>query len=246
MINLLYVALTRPSERLYIISNLPSAKQEAANLSLPVLFKDYLQYVQLWEEGKTTYSIGKTSQILLKASSKADNMLYMNDFYSFDWKKRIIVSNLAPANWNTEDPDGSRRFGNFIHLVLSKIKNQSEIEKEAVELFTKGLITLKEKNDLIKLLNKLWLIDEVKHLFENAFETKNEAEILLSNGKTIRPDRLLFKADEVFIIDYKTGKPEDSHKKQLDHYQTALKEMGCKKIKKYLIYINEKTEVVIW
>ncbi len=246
LINLLYVALTRPSERLYIISNLPSAKQEAATLSLPVLFKGFLQHIQFWEEGKTTYSIGKTSQIPLKASSKTDNMLFMKDFYSFDWQKRIIVSNLAPQNWNPDDPDGNRRFGNFIHLVLSKIKNQSEIEKEVVELLTKGLITIKEKNDLIKLLNKLWLLDEVKHLFENAYEAKNEAEILLSNGKTIRPDRLLFKADVVSIIDYKTGKPEDSHKKQLDHYQKALEEMGYKKIKKYLIYINEKAEVVIW
>ncbi len=244
LINLLYVALTRPSERLYIISNFPSGKSEA--VSLPVLFKGYLQHIQLWEEGKSTYSIGNTSQTKAKTSLSSDNMLYMKDFYSFDWQNRIIVSKLAPDNWNTEDPDGSRRFGNFIHLILSRIINQNEFEKETEALFTKGLITVHEKNDLMKLLNKLWLLDEVKHLFENKFEAKNEAEILLSNGKTIRPDRLLFKVDEVFIIDYKTGKPADSHRKQLDHYQSALNEMGYLKIRKYLIYINEKAEVINW
>jgi len=246
LINLLYVALTRPSERLFIITKLPLEKQETAGLSLPVLLKGYLQHIQLWEEGKTKYSIGKTSKTQTKSSSKTDNMLFMEDFYSFDWQKRIIVSNLAPDNWNTGDPDGSRRFGNFIHLVLSKIKNQNEIDNQTEELYTKGLISLKEKNDLLKLLNKLWLLNDVKHLFENTFVAKNEAEILLSNGKTIRPDRLLFKDDSTCIIDYKTGKPEDSHRKQLDHYQTVLTEMGYLTIKKILIYINDKVEVKIW
>jgi len=244
LINLLYVALTRPSERLYIISSLPSGKSET--LSLPVLFKGYLQHINLWEEEKTSYSIGNTMQKTDKTTSKADNMLFMKDFYSFDWQKRIIVSKLAPDNWLTDDPDGSRRFGNLIHLVLSKLKNQTDIEKECEALLTKGLIKQNEKTDLIKLLHKLWQLDEVKLLFENTYKTKNEAEILLSNGKTIRPDRLLFKDDEVYIIDYKTGKPEESHRKQLDHYQTALEAMNYKKIKKHLIYVNEHAEVVVW
>ncbi|MFZ4398434.1 MAG: UvrD-helicase domain-containing protein [Bacteroidales bacterium] len=244
LINLLYVALTRPSDRLYIISNLPSGKAET--LSLAVLFKSYLQHIQLWKEGQTSYPFGEANKIHDKKAEKSNNMLYMKDFYSFDWKKRIVVSKLAPDSWNTEDPDSSRRFGNFIHLVLSKIKTQYEIEKETEDLFNKGLIRLNEKYALNKLITKLWQHDEIASLFENAFESKNEAEILLSNGKTIRPDRLVFKEDETYIIDYKTGKPEENHRKQLDQYHTALTEMGYQKIKKYLIYINEKTEVVVW
>ncbi|MFZ4414603.1 MAG: UvrD-helicase domain-containing protein [Bacteroidales bacterium] len=244
LINLLYVALTRPSERLYIISSLPSGKSEA--LSLPDLFKGYLQHLQLWQEGTTTYNLGTSKAKASSSTSTSDNMLQMNEFYSFDWQNRILVSKLAPQNWNTDDPDGSRRFGNYIHLVLSKIKHQNEIEKETEELFTKGLLTLKEKNELIKLLLKLWKLEEVKQLFNDTLQAKNETEILLSNGKVIRPDRLVFKKDEVIIIDYKTGKHQESHSKQLDHYQTILEEMGYLKIKKILIYVSDEAEVVIW
>ena len=236
--------MTRPSERLYIISSLPSGKSEA--LSLPDLFKGYLQQIKVWQDGLTTYAIGTPALKTSTSTSTSDNMLQMNEFYSFDWQKRIIVSKLAPQNWITDDPDGSRRFGNYIHLILSKIKHKNEIEKETEELFIKGLLTIKEKNDLIKLLIKLWQLEEVKQLFNDTLEAKNETEILLSDGKSIRPDRLLFKENEVIIIDYKTGKQQESHRKQLDHYQTVLKEMGYPKIKKILIYVSDEAEVVIW
>ena len=93
---------------------------------------------------------------------------------------------------------------------------------------------------------KLWKLEEVKQLFNDTLQAKNETEILLSNGKVIRPDRLVFKEDEVIIIDYKTGKHQESHCKQLDHYQTILEEMGYLKIKKILIYVSDEAEVVIW
>ncbi|MCX6230055.1 MAG: UvrD-helicase domain-containing protein [Bacteroidetes bacterium] len=244
LINLLYVALTRPSERLYITTSLPKANSDI--LSLPQLFMEYLQHIQIWEEGKTSYSIGNTEQHKAITDTVADHMLMMKDFYSIDWQQRIRVSRLAPDNWLSDDPDGSRRFGNFIHLILSKLKNADEIEKECITLYTKGLINQKEKENLSKLLHKLWQVDAIKQLFENAFPAKNEAEILLSNGKTIRPDRLLFRENECIIIDYKTGKAEESHRKQLANYQAAMEDMGYKNVKKCLIYVNELPEMVMW
>jgi ATP-dependent exoDNAse (exonuclease V) beta subunit len=207
---------------------------------------EYLQHIQLWEQGKKSYSIGNAQQHKAKTAIVADHMLLMKDFYSIDWQQRIRVSRLAPENWLTDDPDGSRRFGNFIHLILSKIKSADEIEKECVVLHTKGLVNQKEQENLSKLLHKLWQVDAIKQLFENTYTAKNEAEILLSDGKTIRPDRLLFRENECIIIDYKTGKAEESHRKQLANYQSALEEMGYSNVKKCLIYVNELPEIVMW
>jgi len=179
-------------------------------------------------------------------SANDENMLPRKDFFHFDWQKRSRVSRLAPENWLVADREGRRRFGNIIHLFLSTLKTADEIDAACDSLQTKGMLNQLEKTDISSLLHKLWQQHEIKAFFENTFPAKNEAEILMSDGNTIRPDRLLFKENECFIIDYKTGKAEDSHRRQLDHYQTALADMGYNNIKKCLIYVNELPELVMW
>ena len=58
------------------------------------------------------------------------------------------------------------------------------------------------------------------------------------------PDRLVFLNDtDVAIIDYKTGKENDSHKIQLNKYKSVLEEMNFKVSEKILIYVNEKIKI---
>ena len=45
------------------------------------------------------------------------------------------------------------------------------------------------------------------------------------------------------IIDYKTGKENDSHKNQLNKYKSVIEEMNFKVAKKILIYVNEKIKI---
>ena len=47
--------------------------------------------------------------------------------------------------------------------------------------------------------------------------------------------------DVIYIIDYKTGKREESHQKQIRTYSEALKEMTDKEIRAYLVYLTEDT-----
>ncbi len=73
---------------------------------------------------------------------------------------------------------------------------------------------------------------------------KNEEEILLSNGKVIRPDRLVFDEEKVTIIDYKTGRYEDDHVKQVEQYRDALKRMSYTNIVCVLAYVNDNSVMV--
>ena len=71
-------------------------------------------------------------------------------------------------------------------------------------------------------------------------KVKNEEEILLSNGKTIRPDRLVFDKEKVTVIDYKTGRHRDDHVKQVEKYKRALKAMGYENVVCILAYIDDE------
>ena len=67
----------------------------------------------------------------------------------------------------------------------------------------------------------------------------NEAPIITENGKTKRPDRIVFKPDHVMIIDYKTGhEHKDEYKTQLAEYQRYLSQMGYKDVRTKILYID--------
>jgi CRISPR/Cas system-associated exonuclease Cas4 (RecB family) len=86
---------------------------------------------------------------------------------------------------------------------------------------------------------------EIKPLYEKGVKVMNEKDILLSGGHTIRPDRLVFRNDELNIIDYKTGQEEEYHRQQLNGYAGKLQQMGYSNIKKYLLYIDEEKVVEV-
>ena len=48
------------------------------------------------------------------------------------------------------------------------------------------------------------------------------------------------------IVDYKTGRKNNTHKKQLNIYEEALKNMGIITLEKILIYTDKKIEVEIF
>lgn len=244
LINLLYVALTRPSDRLYIFSRFPKTKSENT-LSLPVLFKNFLISNSLWNENQFLYSFGVPLKHKKSDLDNLDNMLQMKAINSSKWHEKLLISKTSPENWQTDDPDKYRRFGNLIHWVLSKIENISDLN-----LIIDNLSDLKvnafEKNELKQLISKLIDNEETRFLFDKKYRVLNEVEILIKNGRSIRPDKMLISGNEVCIIDFKTGKFVQSHRTQLDKYEMSLQEMGYKTISKCLIYISDQTEIIKW
>ena len=52
------------------------------------------------------------------------------------------------------------------------------------------------------------------------------------------------KDQKAIVLDYKTGKEEESHFRQVDGYAKLLKDMGFSDIEKYLLYINESFQLI--
>ena len=100
---------------------------------------------------------------------------------------------------------------------------------------------MKEDYEKLKLtVNDLLSHADIIPYFTDEWEVKTEKEILMDNGRTYIPDRLLFSknTNEVIVIDYKTGAVQDKHKVQITEYADALKMMGKTNIKRILIYTN--------
>ena len=110
--------------------------------------------------------------------------------------------------------------------------------------YQSGLIDLNNKKNLKEKILKIVNHPDLKKYFNGDLVSFNEREIISKKGFVLVPDRLVFLNDkDVTIIDYKTGKENNSHKVQMDKYEAMLKEMNFKVVQKILLYVNEKVHV---
>ena len=106
-----------------------------------------------------------------------------------------------------------------------------------------GILGFGETAEYRKKIYEIIQHSELSEYFSEPIKVENEREIITENGLILRPDRLVFKDDQVTIIDYKTGARSVAHKDQILSYSNALRQMGFSKINKVIVYIDEIVNV---
>ena len=163
-----------------------------------------------------------------------------------DWREMISLKHTAEEVWDIETVNAKRDWGKLLHLVLADI-HYTEQKNEVIERIYKAGRCGKEDYERLRVsVKNLLAHPDVIPFFNSEWEVKTEKEILMQNGKTYIPDRLLFssKKDEVIVVDYKTGEEKDKDKIQITEYANALKLMGRVNVKKVLIYTSEPINVM--
>jgi len=242
LINLLYVVLTRPEDQLYIFTSQPPKKSDGSE-SVPKLLKRFLVAQDVWDDNKTRYTFGKKTKNL-RIDPESGKNFTLDKFISNAWQNRMLISLQAPEHWNVDDPGEKQQWGNLIHLILSEIKTIHDVKPVLDKFQLDGILTAKENNEIYDSIIDFISNPGVEIYFQKGLQIKTEPEILLSNGKSVRPDRLVLKNEGVTVIDFKTGKPEEKHKDQVKYYLNVMKEMGYKTGKGVLLYFGEENPVL--
>jgi ATP-dependent exoDNAse (exonuclease V) beta subunit len=236
-INVLYVALTRPKNRLYVISKQKEVKEDQLSKNY---FLDFCVANASAKVTDSVYRFGEFKKATHSTTTENSANEVMTDICYNPWRDKIDISYQAPKYWDIENPETYADYGNLIHQLLSEIEHASDVDK-TVEKFTKqGLFTPEAKVAVVNELNQLMAKPEVARFFNDYSELKTETTILLPTGESYQPDRVVLKNNTTLILDYKTGKKEKKHYEQLEHYKILLAEMGYSNIESYLLYIKEQ------
>jgi len=239
-VNLLYVALTRPIELLYIISK----KEKKENLnSFSGLFINYLESIDKWDDSQSVYEFGVLEPKTQK-EEETNLVLEHSEFISTSKQSHNIniVANSGYL-WNTEQQDAIEK-GNLIHNIMSHIKTKNDVAFVINDFLNTSVINKEQAEVLSVSVNQIVNHPKLKDYFSSSLTIYNERDILSKQGQILRPDRLVINSNnDVTIIDYKTGDENNTHKQQLQSYENILKTMGYKNIKKILIYINNTIKV---
>ncbi|UOX34735.1 UvrD-helicase domain-containing protein [Flavobacterium sediminilitoris] len=241
IINVLYVALTRAEEQLYIISNHLITKAGLPN-NLSSYFIEFLQINGKYEEGKLEYEFGESNR-KSKENYFKENQKSIELVSERLQTKKIKIAQRESLMWNTEQQKAIE-FGNLLHEILAFIKTKEDVESAIDVALENGLITISQKDYIKEVIEEIVTRDELVDFFDGEGIVYNEQTIIKKGFGNTKPDKVVIKQQNAFLLDYKTGETIDKYKIQLNDYAHVIEEMGFKIVKKALVYIGEKIEIV--
>ncbi len=242
LINLTYVAFTRPKEKLYVISSVPGSGKFPKN-SLNSILYEYLKNKKLWNNDKLVYSfpIKQSNNIDIKSAKKQlyeenQGKIWLNKYINQPRHEKVQARVIDQPHDTGQVKKVIR--GRQIHKAMENIYAEKDIPIVMEQLIFDGYINEKESDDLKNNIKSIINNPLIKPFFSEKYNIKTEPGIFDENGNFYRPDRIVFSNEQTAVIDYKTGDPHQKHQNQIKKYGTLLNDMGYKNIKLLLIYLD--------
>ncbi|MFP9100280.1 UvrD-helicase domain-containing protein [Flavobacterium sp. RHBU_24] len=242
-INILYVALTRAEEQLYIISNRNFTRSGAvATNNMSSYFIEYLQNQNVFDNRIAEYEFGNSSRLSKpqEFKEKQPKIAVVKDRFN---PRRVKIAQREALMWGNTQAQAIE-FGNVTHEVLSYIETANDIPMALMKAVENGLITHSQQEDMEAIVTLVVTHPDLEVFFAEGNTVYNEHNIISPNMPNIKPDRVSIKDGKAYLLDYKTGAHKDSYATQLEGYAFALRQMGLEVVKKTIVYIGEGIEIV--
>ncbi|WP_264519904.1 UvrD-helicase domain-containing protein [Flavobacterium sp. N1994] len=242
-INVLYVALTRAEEQLYIISGMQTRNNKGEYPNNMATF--FIQFLEGkgFEEGKLDYSFGKAEKLSETKELKEETETIPQLSETLN-PRSIKIAQRESLMWNTKQQEAIA-FGNVLHEILSYVETKEDIDLALIKAIENGLIITSQRTEVETTIQEIVNHPDLHFYFSNQNKVLNEKTILQKEGNLVKPDRMVINNNnEIYLLDYKTGAHQAKYTKQIENYQSAIEKMGFKVIKKALVYIGETLEVV--
>ena len=243
-INVLYVALTRAEEQLYVISQVVEPNDQGNYpYNMASFFIKFLENLRVYDANKLAFEFGSSAK-KSKEIEPTNSIITIPKIGEIMDPKRIKISQREALMWGTHQQEAIE-FGNTIHEILSYINTKNDIDLALTKALESGIITSKQSAIVFKTLQEIVGHADLSYYFSSENKVLNEQTIIQHEGKISKPDRMVFGTNnEVFLLDYKTGAHQSKYQLQLENYQNAIEKMGYQVTKKALVYIGEKIEVI--
>lgn len=241
-LNVLYVALTRAEEQLYVISSYKKVKSGNLPNTLASFFVRYLEFLGLFSEEVLSYDFGKPVRVSEKNTEEV-RPLIIEAVEKPISPSVIKIAKREALMWDTKQQKAIEK-GNLIHELLSRIFTMEDVERVVKSAVSKGEFPFSQQTEITQKIREIVSHQELEMFFTKEHLIYNERPILHKSFTNIKPDRVVVKGNEAWIVDYKTGKEKPIHVKQVNDYAAAIEEMGLHVVKKMLLYIQEDLKII--
>lgn len=250
-LNVVYVGMTRAVRHLHVLietsPNDSTAAHNAAKITRKVVseMKDGANpYDSILEFGEAAPLDDETRQKREeKAADELRSRVVLQELVPTKASERLKVSIDSGVKEAAAGKLSSRQFGNELHALLALLGDRNNLEALLQMQWPWQRMDRESWDELLATLNRVVSFERAKSWFEPHNRAWNERELMLENGDTVCPDRIVQVDDHLEVVDYKTGDPSDDHIHQVKLYMEILSRSSDKPVKGYLYY-TDRMEVL--
>ena len=232
-LDLLYVAFTRPEQRLYAL--VPEARADAVSKAVLAFMEDQGD-PDLLKDGNACAPWRRREGV--PSTPLVDNAQRGTD-------PVLILRGEAPEEWDPTDPDPLRRYGVSVHDVLSRVVDPTGLDAAIGNAVKEGSIDPRSAGDIASQLRGLLAAPKLKAFYGPGLHVRTEATIITANGEAARPDRVVMDHGVVRVLDIKTGGPAERHEQQVRTYMRLLADLGHEQVEGALLYVRDGSLVAV-
>jgi ATP-dependent helicase/nuclease subunit A len=250
-LNLLYVAFTRACNGLFVFcrQEKEGVLRNVSTLAGCVLLANAADsglgspghnFPGTYEESGTCYTYGSLSGKEKSAEVKQDEMLLparvSSDLASL--RIKIAYQGRIYLDPGINRPKRPLNEGKILHEIFTSIRTLDDILPAVTGMHLHGRINEDEREMYTSHLTELMKDEQANSWFTGDWRILTEAEIILPEGVSKRPDRVMMRDGLTLVIDYKFGeKPDTAYHHQVKEYVELLRQMGYPRVEGYLWYV---------
>lgn len=252
-LNMLYVALTRAVDNLYVSAVFKSTKKNGIETGH---VGDYVAQAWGidWQHAEDYAEVAFGEPVIAKTKTAEQGVFEFAgspsqpvQVWSNGDRVRFVQSQecLRYIEMGEEADRRAARIdeGNLCHEIFAAMRKIDDLDGVLDDFESRGLIQSKDQRTTIEtLINHAWTNDKMKDWFTNPWTVDREQAILM-NGQEYRPDRVMTDKDSsrAIVLDYKFGKPEPHYIDQVKTYMRAMELLGYEHVEGYLWYARTST-----
>ena len=228
-LNVLYVALTRPQEQLFVVCPTPSTESNSTEVNYPRLIKRFMDECHPDTGDARFCHVGRTKEQQAERVS-IDRMSYV------EWSAKVAVASPDERRLDTMQ-EAKIRFGNYAHALLADVQHSGDVAAAVDRFARRTQLDDDERERLEALVHSVVVHPDSARFFAVGYEVKNECD--LTDGVLLgRPDRVVITPTETWVVDFKTGQDlGELHDRQVRGYCDAIAGMGYPNVSGWLLYL---------
>ena len=265
--NLLYVAFTRPTDRLYILTQAPKAtksggKAKAGDDPKSGNVADWLLHFltesdmalscgNQWQEGQTEYvlhvcSDGNTHQ------KRADltGQIVVDTVISGSRGQNLQLRRQADRVFDVATFERTRERDRKLAAALSLLRGAADLDRALRRLVSEGLVRQAEQDELRASLQAIVEHPDLYHLFDPTLRVDTDRSILSNNKLMGAPHRVVhFPDGRVVLVQYESvtaaeTQPETDPTASLTYFTRLYRDMGFPNVEGRLVWLAAEPIVV--
>lgn len=238
-LNLLYVALTRPEEKIYVYCESSAAKSDNYYATLLHQYLDSghgesTKFTAIDGRNGECYALGSESEATNDEEKPTTNEQVERIVFN-DWSDRIVIAESRHNTLGNKQQESIAR-GIAMHDILSRIRYPEDVSAAVEQYSEEHGMAEEEKETLVTQLQQLIAQPSWAPYFDHANDIKTECNIY-HQDKILRPDRIVIAPNCTWVVDFKTGAEHEEYQIQIERYCEAIRALGYSEIKGVLLYL---------